>query len=104
MPNIPHTVMHAFGASLLAASGLPHDQAEVASHHLVESNLMGHDSHGVIRIPAYSVHSRVTGHACSPGQVLFAVTMHEPFGVNPGGSSGNRRGGRALHARAGHGA
>lgn len=54
MPNIPHTVMHAFGASLLAASGLPHDQAEVASHHLVESNLMGHDSHGVIRIPAYS--------------------------------------------------
>jgi hypothetical protein len=50
------------------------------------------------RIPAYSVHSRVTGHACSPGQVLFAVTMHEPFGVNPGGSSGNRRGGRARPA------
>jgi|GEM_PF-3018773 hypothetical protein len=47
------------------------------------------------RIPAYSVHSRVTGHACSPGQVLFAVTMHEPFGVDPNAGGGNRRGGRS---------
>jgi uncharacterized oxidoreductase len=46
--------MQEFGASMLAAAGLPADQAQVASHHLVESNLMGHDSHGVIRIPAYS--------------------------------------------------
>lgn len=54
MPNIPHTTMEAFGAAMLAAAGLPDDQAQVASHHLVESNLMGHDSHGVIRIPGYS--------------------------------------------------
>jgi uncharacterized oxidoreductase len=46
--------MEEFGASMLAAAGLPADQAQVASHHLVESNLMGHDSHGVIRIPGYS--------------------------------------------------
>jgi uncharacterized oxidoreductase len=46
--------MEALGAEILAASGLPADQAQVASHHLVESNLMGHDSHGVIRIPGYS--------------------------------------------------
>jgi hypothetical protein len=50
------------------------------------------------RIPAYTVHSRVTGHACSPGQALFAVTLFEPFGVNPGGGSGNRRNGRSRPA------
>jgi uncharacterized oxidoreductase len=38
---------------MLAAAGLPDDQAQVASHHLVESNLMGHDSHGIIRTPGY---------------------------------------------------
>lgn len=54
MPIIQHTELEAFGAAMLAAAGLPQDQAQVASHHLVESNLMGHDSHGVIRIPAYS--------------------------------------------------
>ncbi len=54
MPLIPHTTMEEFGAAMLAAAGLPEDQAKVASHHLVESNLMGHDSHGVIRIPGYS--------------------------------------------------
>lgn len=47
------------------------------------------------RIPAYSVHSRVTGHACSPGQALFAVTMHEPFGVDPGTGGGKSRSGRS---------
>jgi uncharacterized oxidoreductase len=39
---------------MLAAAGLPADQAQIAAHHLVEANLMGHDSHGIIRIPAYS--------------------------------------------------
>lgn len=54
MANIPHTTLHAFGTSILAAAGLPQDQAATAAHHLVESNLMGHDSHGVIRIPTYA--------------------------------------------------
>jgi uncharacterized oxidoreductase len=54
VPIIPHTVLEAFGTETLAAAGLPPDQAQIASHHLVESNLMGHDSHGVIRIPGYS--------------------------------------------------
>ena len=54
MPIIPHTVLEDFGAATLAAAGLPADQARIASHHLVESNLMGHDSHGIIRVPAYS--------------------------------------------------
>ena len=54
MPIIQHSTLEAFGAAMLAAAGLPDDQAQVASHHLVESNLMGHDSHGIIRVPAYT--------------------------------------------------
>jgi uncharacterized oxidoreductase len=38
---------------MLEAAGLPADQARIAVDHLVESNLMGHDSHGVIRLPGY---------------------------------------------------
>jgi uncharacterized oxidoreductase len=38
---------------MLQAAGLPADQAAIAIDHLVESNLVGHDSHGVIRIPDY---------------------------------------------------
>ena len=39
--------------SILVAAGAPdHDSAIVAAH-LVESNLKGHDSHGVVRLPLY---------------------------------------------------
>ena len=54
MPTIPHTTMLTLGRAILEAAGLPGDQAEIAIGHLVESNLMGHDSHGVIRLPGYA--------------------------------------------------
>jgi uncharacterized oxidoreductase len=54
VPTIQHSTLHQLGAAILTAAGLPADQAEIAAHHLVEANLMGHDSHGVIRIPAYA--------------------------------------------------
>ena len=53
MPNISSSELLAVTVRVLHAAGLPQTQAEVAAHHLVESNLVGHDSHGVIRIPAY---------------------------------------------------
>jgi hydroxycarboxylate dehydrogenase B len=50
---IPHTTVRALGFALFQSAGLPEEQAAVAIDHLVESNLMGHDSHGVIRVPGY---------------------------------------------------
>lgn len=46
------------------------------------------------RIPAYTVHASITGFACSPGEKMFAVSLSEPFGVNPNqrADSGGRRG------------
>ncbi len=53
MPTISHRALHTFGKELFEACDVPADQAAQASHHLVEANLVGHDSHGVIRIPHY---------------------------------------------------
>src|SRR5947208_13693521 len=40
-------------ARIFVAAGAPEDVASVTAQHLVKANLSGHDSHGVIRIPAY---------------------------------------------------
>ena len=42
-----------FAMSLFEAAGVPEDEAELVSISLVGSNLRGHDSHGVVRIPRY---------------------------------------------------
>ena len=53
MPVINHTALREYCERLFAASGLPEDQARKLSDHLIESNLVGHDSHGIIRVPRY---------------------------------------------------
>ena len=40
-------------AAIFSAAGTPADLAAEVANHLVKANLSGHDSHGVIRIPAY---------------------------------------------------
>ena len=43
---------------VLEALGTPADLAGIVGHSLVEANLMGHDSHGVIRLPQYAAQVR----------------------------------------------
>src|SRR5258708_32903483 len=40
-------------ASIFQAAGCSATEAECIASHLVEANLVGHDSHGVIRVPPY---------------------------------------------------
>jgi len=54
MPVIAHTILRDFGAAIFHAAGVPEDQARIAIDHLVEANLMGHDSHGIMRLPHYT--------------------------------------------------
>ena len=54
MPAFAPQPLSDFAAAILEKAGLPEDQARITADHLVESNLMGHDSHGVIRIPGYT--------------------------------------------------
>jgi uncharacterized oxidoreductase len=42
-----------FARDLFQAGGVPADEAEIVAASLVDANLAGHDSHGLIRIPQY---------------------------------------------------
>ena len=53
MPVIAADQLMSFARSLLAAGGADEHEAEVVSDSLVNANLRGHDSHGVMRVPFY---------------------------------------------------
>lgn len=44
--------------AIFVSAGAPAEEARTLAAHLVESNLVGHDSHGVMRIPSYVDHIR----------------------------------------------
>ena len=50
--------LRALAVAILRAAGAPDDVAAAVADHLVESNLVGHDSHGVIRLPEYVARAR----------------------------------------------
>jgi len=53
MPEFEPAYLRDLGRRIFAAAGAPTDIAEHVADHLVASNLAGHDSHGVLRIPWY---------------------------------------------------
>lgn len=53
MPTISAEVLTRLAVDLLAAGGVGHDDAELVGRSLVDANLRGHDSHGVMRISQY---------------------------------------------------
>ena len=53
MPTFSAETLFPFARSLFEASGVPGDEAAVVAGSLVDANLCGHDSHGVLRIPSY---------------------------------------------------
>lgn len=53
MHSIAPVPLREFVAALFVAAGAASDDAEAVAAHLVDANLCGHDSHGVVRAPAY---------------------------------------------------
>ncbi len=53
MPIIQAKQLSQFIAQILGAAGARADYAAIVAEHLVDANLAGHDSHGVIRTPHY---------------------------------------------------
>ena len=51
--NLKPEPLHAACVTLLRTVGVPEDQAAVVADVLVQANLRGTDSHGVLRLPAY---------------------------------------------------
>lgn len=53
MPIISADVLTGFARDLLSAGGVGGDEAQLVAKSLVEANLCGHDSHGLMRVPYY---------------------------------------------------
>jgi uncharacterized oxidoreductase len=53
MPLQPENELRKFTRQIFEASGSPPADAAIVADHLVDSNLLGVDSHGLIRIPQY---------------------------------------------------
>jgi LDH2 family malate/lactate/ureidoglycolate dehydrogenase len=51
MPVRTADELREFITSILLAAGAPESHATIVAHSVVDSNLAGHDSHGVVRIP-----------------------------------------------------
>jgi uncharacterized oxidoreductase len=53
MPTFSAASLAAFSQSLFEAAGVPSADARIVANSLVDANLCGHDSHGVMRLPQY---------------------------------------------------
>ena len=53
MPLIPAARLRTISINIFTAIGLKPDKAQTIANLLIESNLAGHDSHGVLRLPQY---------------------------------------------------
>ena len=53
MPTFPADSLTRLAESVFVAVGVPAEEAAVVAHSLVDANLCGHDSHGVMRLPQY---------------------------------------------------
>lgn len=51
---VPHDKLETFAADLLEAGGFAADEAKITAKSLILSNLMGHDSHGIVRVREYN--------------------------------------------------
>jgi uncharacterized oxidoreductase len=53
MRTLPAPQLQEFAARLLAAGGASAEEAQIVARSLVDANMRGYDSHGVMRIPYY---------------------------------------------------
>jgi LDH2 family malate/lactate/ureidoglycolate dehydrogenase len=68
MPVFTANQIMRVGVAIFEAAGTPSDEAKQTADLLVKSNLCGHDSHGVIRIPGY-IEGIIKG-SCKPGSKI----------------------------------
>jgi uncharacterized oxidoreductase len=79
---IDHLALKKLIQDVFAAAGSHHHEAERIAHYLVEANLVGHDSHGAIRVPRYV--DWVRAGTLIPNQTLEIVRENEVLAVVDG--------------------
>jgi len=75
MPKIPAERLREIGKALLKANQVPEEEAATVARHVVNANLAGHDSHGVIMLPNYI--ERVRAGQIVPG-APFTIVQESP--------------------------
>ncbi|QVL33680.1 Ldh family oxidoreductase [Telmatocola sphagniphila] len=71
MPLYQADVLTDFTRNLFIAAGVPAEEADRVSRSLVDANLCGHDSHGVMRVPQYLTNLREGKLTCNrPLEIL----------------------------------
>jgi uncharacterized oxidoreductase len=53
MAEIDADTLRGFAIEVFCACGAPQNEAQIVADHLITANLLGYDTHGVIRIPQY---------------------------------------------------
>ena len=87
MKIIPAPELRDIGVRLFMACGVPQADAETVTDELVESSLMGLDSHGIIRFPQY-VDSLLAGHLTAGGATTIVKESPTTATVDCGGNFG----------------
>lgn len=82
MHHIHAQPMRHFVGQIFAAAGCHADEAARVARYLVEANLTGHDSHGVIRVPRY-INWLKTGRVV-PNQTIQVVSENDVLAVIDG--------------------
>jgi len=75
MPTISAQKLENFAIRLLEAGGASREEAAIVGRSLVDSNLCGYDSHGVMRIPYYV--QAIKDGAVAPGAELTVLDQGE---------------------------
>ncbi len=95
MPTFAHDRLRGFGGLVFAAAGVPASEARIVADALVDANLAGHDSHGVMRLPYYV--RWIESGDFVPGAQLTVVDEAAAFAVVDGGwGFGQVQGRRAM--------
>ena len=93
--TFPHLPISRLSSGLFRAAGATTDAADLAAEMLVDSSLMGHDSHGVLRVPEY-LDFIDDGSLCPTADVQVDVTGPTTAVVDCGHNFGAVGGVRAI--------
>lgn len=85
MPTVSAQTLLPFARSLFEAGGVPGDEAQIVAQSLIDANLCGHDSHGIIRTPQYL--QMIGDGRMKPG-AAFTVLRETPGGLVADGGWG----------------
>ncbi len=95
MPTFTHDQLRLFGASVFEAAGVSPAESRVVTDALVDANLAGHDSHGVMRMDSYLRWIKAGDFV--PGAPFTVVAEGDAFAVIDGGwGFGQVQGRRAM--------